>query len=212
MSGLILKDLYNSSKNIRYYLCFTLLFAVMGIYMKYPSYICFIETVVGISLCISSFSYDEHYSWDIYALSLPVDRKTMVAAKYLELLLLAVGITLVCIVLSGASALILHMDVLEPVLASYSCLCVLMVILSVLLPFLYKMGVERARVIFLVIFGSIGVGGILLSRYSGQVDDFLEMMPDLSFPGVIGGVTLAIVVLYLLSYRISLGIYRKKQF
>ena len=77
-------------------------------------------------------------------------------------------------------------------------------------PAIYKFGVENARIgIFLVVFGFAIIGGILMK--------YVDFSMAISFINDIGNYwfillpIIMILILYL-SYKISEGIYRKKEF
>ena len=102
------------------------------------------------------FAYDKQAKWDTYGLALPVGRTKTIAARYLCVLLLcllSVGLTAILGVMLYAAG-----RVEEPVefLVSCSVMGLMSVLVNaIMLPFLYKFGPERARMMFFGIMGGI---------------------------------------------------------
>ena len=107
-------------------------------------------------LPMNVFAYDKQAKWDTYGLALPVGRTKTVAARYvcvLLLCLLSVGLTAILGMMLYAAG-----RVEEPVEFLVSCSVTgLMAVLvnAIMLPFLYKFGPERARMMFFGIMGGI---------------------------------------------------------
>ena len=90
MSGLIWKDLLVMRKTIKFYVimlgCYLAL-AVMG--LMDLSIITAMMNVMIMMLPISAFAYDEQARWNKYAMSMPLGLRTVVGARYVFVLLIA---------------------------------------------------------------------------------------------------------------------------
>ncbi|MCI8915603.1 MAG: ABC-2 transporter permease [Oscillospiraceae bacterium] len=157
MSGLIVKDFLILRKTLRTYLFIMIVYTVIafsGIWAA--DTVGVLVVVILMMLPTNIFAYDKQAKWDVYGLSLPVGRTKTVAARYLCVLLLCVlGVALTAL-LGAALWAAGRMD--EP--AEFMLTCSVMGLMALLvnaimLPFLYKFGPERARMMFLGIMGGI---------------------------------------------------------
>ena len=157
MTGLILKDLLILRKTLRSYLFMLIVYAGIAFTGVWSADIVGVLMVVMVvMLPMNVFAYDKQAKWDTYGLALPVGRTKTVAARYvcvLLLCLLSVGLTAILGVMLYAAE-----RVEEPVefLVSCSVMGLMSVLVNaIMLPFLYKFGPERARMMFFGIMGGI---------------------------------------------------------
>ena len=157
MTGLILKDLLILRKTLRSYLFMLIVYAGIAFTGVWSADIVGVLLVVMVvMLPMNVFAYDKQAKWDTYGLALPVGRTKTVAARYvcvLLLCLLSVGLTAILGVMLYAAG-----RVEEPVefLVSCSVMGLMSVLVNaIMLPFLYKFGPERARMMFFGIMGGI---------------------------------------------------------
>lgn len=157
MTGLILKDLLILRKTLRSYPFMLIVYvgiAFTGVWSA--DIVGVLLVVMVVMLPMNVFAYDKQAKWDTYGLALPVGRTKTVAARYLCVLLLcllSVGLTAILGVMLYAAG-----RVEEPVefLVSCSVMGLMSVLVNaIMLPFLYKFGPERARMMFFGIMGGI---------------------------------------------------------
>ena len=157
MTGLILKDFLILRKTLRSYLFMLVVYvgiAFTGVWSA--DIVGVLMVVMVVMLPMNVFAYDKQAKWDTYGLALPVGRTKTVAARYLCVLLLcllSVGLTAILGVMLYAAG-----RVEEPVefLVSCSVMGLMSVLVNaIMLPFLYKFGPERARMMFFSIMGGI---------------------------------------------------------
>ncbi len=157
MTGLILKDFLILRKTLRSYLFILVVYAGVAFTGVWSADIVGVLMVIMVMMLpMNVFAYDKQAKWDTYGLALPVGRTKTVAARYLCVLLLclfSVGLTAIL-----GAALYAAGRVEEPV--EFLVTCSVMGLMSVLvnaimLPFLYKFGPERARMMFYGIMGGI---------------------------------------------------------
>lgn len=157
MTGLILKDFLILRKTLRSYLFIMIVYAAIAFSGVWTADIVgVLMVVVLMMLPMNIFAYDKQCQWDTYGLALPVGRTRTVAARYLCVLLLCVFSVALTAVLGVA--LYAAGRVEEPV--EFMVTCSVMGLMSVLvnaimLPFLYKFGPERARMMFFGIMGGV---------------------------------------------------------
>ena len=157
MTGLILKDLLILRKTLRSYLFMLIVYAGIAFTGVWSADIVGVLMVVTVTMLpMNVFAYDKQAKWDTYGLALPVGRTKTVAARYLCVLLLcllSVGLTAILGMMLYAAG-----RVEEPVefLVSCSVMGLMSVLVNaIMLPFLYKFGPERARMMFFGIMGGI---------------------------------------------------------
>ena len=157
MTGLILKDFLILRKSLRSYLLILIVYAGIAFSGVWSADIVGVLMVVMVMLLpMNVFAYDKQCQWDTYGLALPVGRTKTVAARYLCVLLLCLFSVALTAVLGVA--LYAAGRVEEPV--EFMVTCSVMGLMSVLvnaimLPFLYKFGPERARMMFFGIMGGV---------------------------------------------------------
>lgn len=77
MKGLIIKDFMNLKKSLKMFLIISVFYFFMAISTDNPYFFTSILTVILPITTISLFSYDDMAKWDVYALTMPFDRKKL---------------------------------------------------------------------------------------------------------------------------------------
>lgn len=172
MTGLIIKDFLILRKSLRAYL------GIMAVYMALTftgawsvEFLGSFLMVLVAMLPMNVFAYDKQAKWDVYGLALPINRTKTVAARYMAVLLLClfsiILVTVVGVVLAAMGR------IEEP--DSYVFTCAILGLLAVvmnavLLPFLYRFGPERARLMLIGLFGLLALAGWLFLIPLGGID------------------------------------------
>ena len=212
MKGLILKDLYNMRAFAKTLVLIVGMLAIYGILMKSPSYICVVAIFMGFSTSITGFSVDEKANWDKYAMTLPVGYKMIVAEKmFLAISFIILG-TLMGILLGGAITLFIGGDLMILVLGCLAAMGGIFLLASILIPIIFKIGAEKARYVMMGLVLIPATCIVLFGRFADKlnlVTEELDLAQFLSIASV--GCILAGVVALLISYQISVRVYRKKE-
>ncbi len=219
MKGLLKKDFCLLSRYMRFILIYmvamVVLFgmtsenAVSG-FASAMSVLCIILPIYT----ITTMSLDETSKWDSLAIAFPLRRSQIVGSKYiLAIIMLGIGVAggAVC---TGVLALFhAGAEVWANLTVLLVLLCYNTLMLSVLIPLVFKFGGEKSRFImmgvymvptFLVVF--------LFSRF-GKNLNFEAMAQDTMLCAfLLGGAVLIAVTAYVISYFISLNIYKRKEF
>lgn len=217
MIGLILKDFINLKKSIKVFGAVLLFYIFMAYSINSPSYIGSMFTLIFAMLTLSTYSYDDLAKWDSFALTMPIKREHIVQGKYLIMLLLSA----VSFLVSNGVLLILNLvmkkqDIFEGMQITAIGTVIVILFYCIVIPFVTKLGVEKARLIILVIYavpfllGSIGFKA-LKARYP-EPPTKLVHFGKLLLNNIYIIVPLAVVSVLLISYNISLNIYKKKEF
>lgn len=164
MTGLVVKDFLILRKTLRTYLLFVLIYvglAFSGVWS--PEFVSGFVMVMIAVLPMNVFAYDKQAKWDTYGLALPVGRTKTVAARYLCVLLLCLStMVLECVfgaVLFAAGKL---EDFGEYLVTGAVCGLLAVLVNAVMLPFLYKFGPDRARIVMIGVMGVVAAGIALL--------------------------------------------------
>lgn len=215
MNGLLYKDLLNLTPTLKYLVFMALIFCVVFIPLgnELPVYIILI--MFGALLPTTAISFDTAARWDKYAVSLPVTRREIVAARY-QLMVGGICVAGVISLIIAVAMMILMPG--EGIFLPYFSPLMLMVLFvacglllgSIALPLTLKFGVEKMRYIIMVVALTPVVvifGMSFFADLSGITPTDPVLMP------VIIGVLLAVTALFVyVSFWLSVRIYAKKEF
>lgn len=202
MSGLLIKDFYTLVKQLRLVLIFLLVMVVIpGINQSAFAMIYFAM------LPITALAYDERSKWDSLAATMPYATKDIVRSKYV---LGYIGMGAV-----SALSLLAHYVIRqfqhgtfssEEALAILLIACVALILLAVNLPIIFWLGVEKGRLIFMII---IATTVFSMMMVGDQVKRILEA--NWMNPGLLLLLSVSITILVnLISIAISNVVYAKK--
>ncbi|MCI9576538.1 MAG: ABC-2 transporter permease [Clostridiales bacterium] len=210
MIGLLRKDFLILRKELLLLLGVVLFNAIIHLEAKSSLSLVILPVVLGMVLSLASMAYDEKSKWDGYARSLPVTSKHLVLSKYL--------FGTCCY--GGSVALMLPLLVLVDWLAGRSVTAMLPFLLSfsaialflmaVMFPIAFQIGVIKTRFVMVMVIILIAVvTGLLYSQV--QESDIQQIFH--SGLGVLCAVAVPAisVVSYVVSFWISVGIYRRKE-
>lgn len=215
MNGLLYKDLLNLTPTLKYLVFMALIFCVVFIPLgnELPVYIILI--MFGALLPTTAISFDTAARWDKYAVSLPVTRREIVAARY-QLMVGGICVAGIISLIIAVAMMILMPG--EGIFLPYFSPLMLMVLFvacglllgSIALPLTLKFGVEKMRYIIMVVALTPVVvifGMSFFADLSGITPTDPVLMP------VIIGVLFAVTALFVyVSFWLSVRIYAKKEF
>ena len=191
MKGLLLKDWYMICRHCRAYLVILVAFLGIGLCSPECAFFLYYPVFIAGSIPMTLLSYDNVSRWESYSRTFPYSEGQLVAAKYL-ISLLAVLVTslvtvLACGLRMGAQG---GLDLM--VLLQMSCVVLALGLLTpaLMLPWVFKFGAEKGRVVFYVVL-------VLLMVVCGFFVGFYNSM-ELDLPGMfalIGPVTLGVCAL-----------------
>ena len=207
MRGLLLKDWYMTCKYCKSYLLIVVVF--MGVSLAggdnlfFAFYPCLLSGMIPVNL----LGYDERSKWNQYSATLPYTRAQLVSAKYL----IGLFAQLLVLILSGIAQAIRMYRTDTFILSNYLLLLAMILILSTLsssisLPFMFKLGVEKGRMAYLVMIGFVCAGSTMAaSIYSHKMQTEITLSPSLPFLCMAG------ILVYALSWYLSIRLYRRKE-
>lgn len=206
MKGLILKDLLNLKSTFKMLGVMMVFFAVVFL-PQGNGFIFGMIILMFAMMVVTTISYDDLAKWDAYALTMPVTRAEMVLSKYLVMVILNTLGAVLSLTVGIVGSVIMGKRFDLEILAIIGVIYLVALIFgSVIIPLIYKFGTEKAR-LMLFLCALLPTALILL------LEQFNVPMPTTGNPLIyliaLIGFSVAGVVL---SYLISLKIYRKKEF
>lgn len=210
MKGLLLKDFYQITKNFKLYGVLILLFAALSIWGHSNNlFITFYPLLLICAISFSLITLDENSKWVQYCDSLPCTRAQVVSGKYLIGILVFLPSSLLLLL---GQCLRMHFagyfswGELETFLAAGVSLGAVQEALT--LPCLFKFGAGRARLISMVCMGCFFGALPFLSTQDLFGSAFLPT-PNGSL--ILGLITAVSLVVYALSWLLSIRFYQKRE-
>ena len=205
MKGLLLKDLYLAAKHCRAFLLVAVVF--LGVSFAGDENIFFIvyPTLITSMIPMTLISYDERDRWTQYSAALPYSRGQLVSSKYLIGLFFTIIMALFTI-----WALILKMVLLSAIsLYEIGILGIVLLVLGLigptfLLPFVFRFGTEKGRILYYVMIGLICACGAAAATAGDHVQ-----LPSQKWTFAV--VVLAAILLYAFSWHLSIHVYQKRE-
>ena len=210
MNSLILKDFISLKSYSKTLAIIILFFTIITFTNDEPSFLSGMIILIMSMLPITSFSYDQHAKWDLFSQTLPVSRKQLVISEYVRGIISIVVGAILAILLNVAVLLVksLEVDIWYLILANSLIALVALLYLSILIPLVYKFGVEKSRLLTIVVLAIPSVLAIVLSNAGVSIPVLDEITPAI----VVAIGLVFVVCVMLISYVISVRIYMKKDF
>ncbi|MTP79414.1 ABC-2 transporter permease [Turicibacter sanguinis] len=214
MKGLILKDLLNLRKNLKTIiimcLFYTLLFSTLN-----PTFLSGMITILFAMQILTTFSYDDYSKWNMYALSLPITKKQLVLSKYILGISFIIFGGVFSFILTSLLSLFKGSFILGDLVASIigsTGIMILMII--ILLPLIFKYGVERSRIMLLAIFAIPTVLILIISKVLALTGIPFPSEEQLNalLPVICIIATLILIAGSYVSYMTSVKIVTKKEY
>lgn len=214
MAGLIEKDmrlLWCNKLSVIAFVVFAVILevSVKGAILGYlPFVMCLLMT--------NTIAYDEMDNGYQFLLTFPIDRKTYVREKYVLTLGMGVfswGVAMVIyFVIKMIQGERLDMSMELPV--TLSLLPVIALFILFMLPLQMKFGVEKTRIVVAGTCGAAGACILGFTKFIGldTTNDWIESLYQMSGWVLLGIVVAVVVLLIAVSYRISIGIMKRKEF
>lgn len=207
MKGLLLKDMYMIRKYCRAYLIILIVFLGVSYVKEGNMFLSIYPCILSGMIPVTLLSYDERSRWTIYSGTLPYSKAQIVSVKYLVGIIAQITV----LILSGiVQAVRMNIDgnfVIKEYLAFMGMLLIMSCFApSISLPCMFKLGVERGRIIYYILIGIIcGASIAVMGVGDGNVQ--LKMRFDRVLPIV----CIAAVVWYVLSWYLSIVLYKKRE-
>ena len=201
MKGLVWKDIYTLLKQAKFILLLMVLFACLPGYSMSAFAIFY-----GAMLPITALAYDERSKWDELAAMMPYSVKEIVGSKYVLGLLLVGSIS----ALSIAARIVIGIIKAAPfdaegIISILILACLSLVLLMVDLPLMFRLGVEKGRIIYILLTCVGVVAGV------SYIDQLMAVLDSMMVSTMLLIVLLVTAVGLGVSYCISARIYRVRR-
>ena len=202
MKGLLLKDFYTLLKQMYLYLIFIVLLSLI------PEMNLFrIASVYAAMLPITVIGFDERSKWDHLAIMMPYSKRDLVMSKYVIGYLGIAVCSVISLIIQAVVVTIANQPftvelALTIVLTSFAALA----ILAINLPFMFWLGVERGRIVFMVLIAVTVFLGMMSAANASKAFELEGVTPAIL---LLAG-ALAALLLNVLSATISLRLYSRK--
>ncbi len=214
MAGLIEKDMRLLWCNKLSVIAFVVFAVILEVSVKGAilGYLPFVMCL----LMVNTIAYDEMDNGYQFLLTFPIDRKTYVREKYVLTLgmgVLSWGVAMVIyFVIKMIQGERLDMSMELPVTLSF--LPVIALFILFMLPLQMKFGVEKTRIVVAGTCGAAGACILGFTKFIGPdtINDWMESLNQMSGWVLLGIVVAVVVLLIAVSYRISIGIMKRKEF
>lgn len=208
MSALLIKD-------------FNVLLKQLGILLvlMFVCFTIFSTSIIGFSLFyvavlpITALAYDERSRWDELANMMPFSVGQLVGSKYLLGLVLVLGLSAFSLLAqafvycSGPMALFHDMAAIigEIALSTLTIACLALLVMTVLLPFMFRFGAEKGRFAFIVM---VLVFLVIYSKLESWISVSYEAISPVVLLLMLVAVT---AVVFSVSWRLSVRFYRLRR-
>ncbi len=204
MIGLLRKDLYVTASYCRSFLLILAVFLGVGLVNGENSFFVVYPMIIGMMLPVSILSYDERFKWHIACDALPVSRAQAVSSKYI-LTLLMVGLVFALTMLVQGIRLG-RLGELEQLWELPGMLLPIgLVGPALLLPVIFRLGVEKGRLFYYVLVGLVAAAAVIFS--SGQAP--VNPTAQVQLPGA--ALVLGSLALFALSWGLSIALYQRRE-
>lgn len=169
----------------------------------------FILPFMMLMIIISTFSYDDYNKWNTYAVTFPGGRENIVKGKYITSIILILAVSILGLILSFIVNDLQGTIDIEYILSScLGYLAAIFFLISIIYPVFFKYGAEKGRIVMftfsILIFTVIGIIAKLKFKIPKS---FLTFFEDYGLYIILS----IVIVMFIVSYFISLKIYRKKE-
>ena len=207
MKGLLLKEFYSLRSYMKTVGTMILFVSVIAFFSNDMSYTSGITVVWITMISVTTFSIDHNVGWNQFSLTLPISTNIIVLSKYvLSAILVGLG-GMISILLNVLITIIRSGYIsIEMFYATAGICAVALLMIAVLLPLIYKYGVEKVRIMMLFVF-VIPFGIFMLLSWlnvplpSKETISLLLKLSPVFVLACLG-----------ISYKISCGIFQRKEF
>lgn len=214
MKGLLLKEWYQARKAFWIFYLIAILFLAMALSPFTTPFLLYYPCLLLSLIPTSLQQMDEVSKWEGFCGTLPCSRAQVVSAKYLMGLFGQVSFLILTLASQGIAWVVrgcFSWTELGGLAVSITVCTSLLPIFT--LPLIFKCGVAKGKIIQLIIFGAvIGFTGAVVGFTSFSSSSTKSLLPDylsrfrFLFPCVLG----VIVILYALSWLLSIRFYKKR--
>lgn len=209
MTALILKDIVALKKTLISTLAICLVIAFYGIYENQIIIIPLICAMMPLILTAIAFGYDTNSKFEQFAFSMPIKRSSFVLSKlFFAFCFGLVGGITVFTLLSINGKVRFEIIVLSSIVTLISSIFMS----AIQLPFVFKFGAEKSRLIMLITYFVVFVIFSMLKEASGLLTKVQGVLKNFSLTDVYCGLILVGLIIIAICLKISIRIMEKKEY
>lgn len=220
MRGMILKDFYllkEMKKILMLFLLFSFVMLAVGKPGEGENFVLGYINIMGVSLGLNVFAYDDYNNGRTFLMTLPVTRREYVREKYVFSMMCSVAGWLFTVIATIVSLTVKGKMVLNewiPVYAAFLFIGILTIALTQ--PFMIKYGPEKGRtamILFLIVI-FVGIVGVAkyLEKSGRSLNEFIYPVINMGVAPLIGIASVVVLVILCISYYLSIRFMEEKEF
>ena len=208
MKGLFLKDCYMINKYCRAVFFLMLVFLAVSAAGDDNLFFTIYPMMVASIIPTTLLSYDEKSGWNVYSGTLPYSRSQLVSVKYLIAAVLIAGIWIIAAAIQGIRTAAGVGLAWEELSWTLSILLLLgLISSSVILPVMFKYGVEKGSMAYYIMIAVTCGGGVAFPQIIEKINLSVNVQGYL-IPVLLAA---AGIVLFCISWIVSIKIYVKRE-
>lgn len=219
MKGILLKDIYNLHGQLKIYLIFPFLGALLTYMQHTITMVIFLLGILIVTILMSAFAYDDMADFSTYALTMPITRKDLALSKYVVSLITTITCGIVSMLIVSILFQVLGTAFFDGVTLADAFLYTILYMFAmnavncIMIPLNFKYGTEKGRMFFFLFFFGISGGAYAVTYVFSLIEPslLLSLSSFMSQYGIYLAV-LALMVLEVVSLQISNRILMKKEF
>lgn len=202
MKGLLLKDIYTLTKQMKIFLIIIIVWSCLPGFSASSFAI-----IYAAMLPLTALAYDERSKWNSLAAMMPYTERSIVFSKYVLGYISVVCAAFLSILAQFVISLFKKVS-FEPesYISIIIAICIALIIQSINLPVMFKLGVEKGRYVFFALVAVIVVGGMAVG------DKIIAILKDITISPylLIFDAIFATVIINIISVLIATKIYKNK--
>lgn len=206
MKGLLLKDYYMAIKYCRPFILIAVVFIGVSVVSDSNAFMMLYPVIICAMIPVTLIGYEERSHWTMYCQTFPYSKSQIVSCKYV---LAAIIVTAVTVFTAAAQAIRLF-GTGTMAMTSYMNMIAMLVMMglagpALLLPFVFKYGVEKGRIAYYIVICAVCAIGAILAMEDQNIlyGVSAQWMPVLFW--VIG------IGVFVLSWRLSIRFYESRE-
>lgn len=220
MRGMIIKDFY-LLKEMKRILMLFLLFSVVMLAVGKPgegeNFVLGYINIMGVSLGLNVFAYDDYNNGRVFLMTLPVTRREYVREKYVFSMICAVTgwlFTVIATMISLTAKGGMVLNEWLPIYAAFLFISILTIALTQ--PFMIKYGPEKGRtamILFLIVM-FVGIVGAAkyLEKTGRTLEEIISPVLNMGVAPLIGIASVVVLVILCISYNLTVRFMEEKEF
>ena len=204
MKGLFYKDVLMLTRSFRAYLAMTLFFIILATIRPDNSFWAVYGTFFFVTLVSSLMAVDEQSRWLSYCDILPLKRRDIINERYLLSLILTAVLVVLFLILS---LIFRHADMPTVLVTAGMMVALSLLAISVSMPINVKFGTAKGQMVRMTVIIVMVACGMFIINYAGPITAILLQVKASI---LLFSAAAVIVLIFALSWQLSIRIYEKK--